>query len=230
MSISNQTIDFAALSYALAQQEEPLPESLQYSLTEISQSLAGNRADSLRQMRELVQQYLPLETAYKEALDRSISSEDVLFEIISSCRDYPNTYQTKNSKSILFTLNQKIVSLSTRDTILALQESPEILAEYLLKDREILAEQLYLLSKISDNLSNYASRQRRLTQISEYENSLQDSSQFWGKTDRLAVMTAGGIALGAAIGQLPGAIFGGFIAAGYGWYISSDKTKSSRNS
>jgi hypothetical protein len=230
MSISNQTIDFAALSYALAQQEEPLPESLQYSLTEISQSLSGNRADSLRQMRELVQQYLPLETAYKEALDRSVSSEDVLFEIMSSCRDYTNTYQTKYSKSILFTLNPKTVNLLNQGTIIAGQESPEVLVEQLRKHREILSGQLELLNRMSDSLSNHTFKERRLPQIWEYENSLQDSSKSWDKTDRIAVMTAGGIALGAAIAQLPGAIIGGIFAAGYGWYISFGKTKSSRNS
>jgi serine/threonine protein kinase, bacterial len=44
-------------------------------------------------------------------------------------------------------------------------------------------------------------------------------SQFWDKADRMAVMIAGGVALGSAIAQLPGAIVGGMIAAGYAWYI-----------
>jgi serine/threonine protein kinase, bacterial len=44
-------------------------------------------------------------------------------------------------------------------------------------------------------------------------------SQFWDKADRMAVMIAGGIALGSAISQLPGAIAGGILAAGYAWYI-----------
>ena len=55
-------------------------------------------------------------------------------------------------------------------------------------------------------------------------------AQFWDKTDRIAVMTAGGAALGGAIAQLPGAIIGGFIAAGYGWYIGFGQSKTSRNS
>ncbi len=44
-------------------------------------------------------------------------------------------------------------------------------------------------------------------------------SQFWDKADRMAVMIAGGVALGSAIAQLPGAVIGGMIAAGYAWYI-----------
>jgi serine/threonine protein kinase, bacterial len=44
-------------------------------------------------------------------------------------------------------------------------------------------------------------------------------SQFWDKADRMAIMIAGGIALGSAIAQLPGAIAGGVLAAGYAWYI-----------
>lgn len=51
---------------------------------------------------------------------------------------------------------------------------------------------------------------------------------FWHKADRLAVMIAGGAALGSAIAQLPGAIVGGFLAAGYGWYINT-QTQSGRN-
>jgi hypothetical protein len=43
-------------------------------------------------------------------------------------------------------------------------------------------------------------------------------------------MMAGGAALGGAIGQIPGAIVGGVLAATYGWYISFAKTKSVRNS
>lgn len=56
------------------------------------------------------------------------------------------------------------------------------------------------------------------------------SDRFWDKTDRIAVMAAGGVALGGAIAQLPGAIIGGLIAAGYGWYIGFGLAKSSRNS
>jgi hypothetical protein len=44
-------------------------------------------------------------------------------------------------------------------------------------------------------------------------------SDFWARTDRIAIMTAGGVALGGAVAQIPGAIILGSIAAGYGWYI-----------
>jgi hypothetical protein len=49
------------------------------------------------------------------------------------------------------------------------------------------------------------------------------SAKFWDKTDRLAVTTAGGIAIGSAIAQLPGAIIGGLLGAGYGWYLGFRK-------
>lgn len=52
----------------------------------------------------------------------------------------------------------------------------------------------------------------------------QTPAQFWDKTDRMAVTTAGGIALGSAIAQIPGAIVGGALGAGYGWYIGFKKT------
>jgi hypothetical protein len=71
MSFSNQTIDFEALLYALAQQTEPLPTDLQHSLTEIGRSLHEDRPDSARQLRALIQQYLPLENEYKNALAQS---------------------------------------------------------------------------------------------------------------------------------------------------------------
>lgn len=52
---------------------------------------------------------------------------------------------------------------------------------------------------------------------------------FWNKTDRIAIMTAGGAALGSAIALLPGAIIGGLLAATYGGYISFVKPRSERN-
>jgi hypothetical protein len=71
MSFSNQIIDFEALLYALDRQTEPLPTDLQQSLTEIGRSLHDDRSDSARQLRELIQQYLPLESEYKNALAQS---------------------------------------------------------------------------------------------------------------------------------------------------------------
>jgi len=68
------------------------------------------------------------------------------------------------------------------------------------------------------------------TQVVSYKSPQMNSSNFWDKTDRIAVMTAGGIALGSAIAQLPGAIVGGVLGAGYGWYISFAKQKSVQNS
>jgi hypothetical protein len=58
---------------------------------------------------------------------------------------------------------------------------------------------------------------------------LQNAEVSWNKTDRIAIMTAGGAALGSAIALLPGAIIGGLLAATYGGYISFIKPRSARN-
>jgi ABC-type glucose/galactose transport system permease subunit len=69
------------------------------------------------------------------------------------------------------------------------------------------------------------------SQHETYEESvLSESLGFWDKADRIAVVIAGGAALGGAIAQIPGAIVGAGLAAAYGWYISFAKTKSVRNS
>jgi hypothetical protein len=56
-------------------------------------------------------------------------------------------------------------------------------------------------------------------QLKNQLNPLQNPAKFWDKTDKIAVMTAGGIAIGSAIAQLPGALVGGAVGAGYGWYV-----------
>jgi hypothetical protein len=79
MSFSKQIIDLEALLYALAQQTEPLPPSLQQSLTEVGRSLQEDRPDSARQLRALIQQYSPLERDYQNALaqwDENYTSQE----------------------------------------------------------------------------------------------------------------------------------------------------------
>jgi len=49
---------------------------------------------------------------------------------------------------------------------------------------------------------------------------------FWEKADRIAIMTAGGAALGSAIAMVPGAVVGGILAGAYGYYIGFVKSKS----
>jgi hypothetical protein len=41
---------------------------------------------------------------------------------------------------------------------------------------------------------------------------------FWERSDRVMAMAAGGAALGAMVGQIPGALIGAGLAAAYGWY------------
>jgi hypothetical protein len=63
------------------------------------------------------------------------------------------------------------------------------------------------------------------TKNSEYKASI-DKSDFWDKADRIAVMTAGGAALGGAIAMVPGAVALGLFAGAYGYYIGFVKPKS----
>lgn len=67
-------------------------------------------------------------------------------------------------------------------------------------------------------------------QVSQAQQAQAQPTHFWDKTDRMAVMIAGGVALGTAIAQVPGAIVGGMIGASYGWYIGFGKKKSAQNS
>ncbi|AFY97253.1 hypothetical protein [Chamaesiphon minutus] len=96
MSFSKQIIDLEALLYALAQQTEPLPESLQQSLIEVGRSLHEDRPDTARELRALIQQYSPLELEYQRALtkwDENYTSQeraktlDATFSIASGLDD-----------------------------------------------------------------------------------------------------------------------------------------------
>ncbi|MEO0350696.1 MAG: hypothetical protein AAF282_11680 [Cyanobacteria bacterium P01_A01_bin.15] len=52
----------------------------------------------------------------------------------------------------------------------------------------------------------------------------QKSTRKWNKVDQLVVMAAGGVALGTAAAQIPGAIIGGLVAVGC-WYGISTKAQ-----
>jgi hypothetical protein len=180
MSFSNQTIDFEALLYALDRQTEPLPTDLQHSLTEIGRSLHENRPDSARQLRELIQQYLPLEIEYKNALAQSDAR-----------------YATQQRTKSLGTSFSPILGLD------------DLLISRVLATNDWVTTAKQLTYNLIDP---------------------QTPAQFWDKTDRIVVMTGGGMAIGGAIAQLPGAIIGGILAAGYGWYIGFGQAKQSHNS
>ncbi len=69
MEIPKTIIDLEALLIALAQQTEPLPEYLQRSLKEIERLLKEEQPQAPTQLRQLVKDYLPLEKAYKKAIE-----------------------------------------------------------------------------------------------------------------------------------------------------------------
>jgi len=55
-------------------------------------------------------------------------------------------------------------------------------------------------------------------QILQAQQSESPRDQLWARINRIALMTLGGISIGAAIAQLPGAIVLGIIATLSGWY------------
>ncbi|MEO0395013.1 MAG: hypothetical protein ACFB14_26415 [Leptolyngbyaceae cyanobacterium] len=67
---------------------------------------------------------------------------------------------------------------------------------------------------------------KRYLQTEQRRATVQKSENAWAKTDRLMVMTAGGVALGTAIARLPGAIIGGLVAICCWYYVSIVKAKS----
>jgi hypothetical protein len=66
---------------------------------------------------------------------------------------------------------------------------------------------------------------RRVVHIRQAQSLNTAQSRFWEKSDRIAVMLAGGAFLGGVIAQIPGAISGAAIAALYGWYIGFGKSE-----
>ena len=165
--------------YALTQQTESLPESLQRSLIEIGEDLRQDRPEAAHELRELIAKVPSLEIAYKKALE-----------------DWDQGY---NSQSRDKSLSAVFASTSGLDSLFIYTVTPT-------PDWIATAKQL-----TRQHLSN-------------------NSAKFWDKSDRLVVIIAGGAALGSAIAQLPGAIVGAILAAGYGWYISFGKTQSVKNS
>jgi hypothetical protein len=180
MNFPSSVIDPEALLCALAQQTEPLPEKLQRSLQEVGQSLQQDQPDAAHQLRELIREYLPLESAYKTVLEQWD-------------KQYASQHRAKS-------LNTAFQVTAGSDWLFIHEVMPT---------------------------SDWVTTAKR---IARRQSSQVEPSRFWDKTDRIAVMMAGGAALGGVIGQIPGAIVGGVLAATYGWYISFAKAKSVRNS
>ena len=67
---------------------------------------------------------------------------------------------------------------------------------------------------------------KRYLQTEQRRSTVHKPENVWAKTDRLMVMTAGGVALGAAVARLPGAVVGGLVAIGCWYYTSILKAKS----
>jgi hypothetical protein len=46
----------------------------------------------------------------------------------------------------------------------------------------------------------------------------QKQTDFWQRGDRIIALASGGAFLGVLVGQIPGAIVGGLLAAFYAWF------------
>jgi len=57
----------------------------------------------------------------------------------------------------------------------------------------------------------------------------QPESDLWQRGDRIIALTAGGAALGGTLGQIPGAIAGGLLAAAFAWFSNAPKKPAERN-
>jgi hypothetical protein len=69
MTYSNGKIDLAALMYALAQQQQSLPEELQTELKAVGPALQESDPNAAQQMRQLISHHPSLEAAYLKALE-----------------------------------------------------------------------------------------------------------------------------------------------------------------
>ena len=67
---------------------------------------------------------------------------------------------------------------------------------------------------------------KRYLQTQQRRAVIQQSARKWENMDRLMVMAAGGVALGTAVAQIPGAVIGGLVAIACWYYISIVKAKS----
>jgi hypothetical protein len=179
MTTQKTLINFEALLNALAQQTQPLTESLQHSLQEVGQALRNNQPEAAHQLRELIKQEPLLESAYQQAL-------------VQWDEQYTSQQRTKSSNGAV--------------------------------------QNLYLSPLNSFFLHDVTPSQDWVTTARQLAQPIIQPApeKFWDKADRIAVMTAGGAALGSAIGQIPGALIGAAFAAGYGWYISFAKAKSAQ--
>jgi hypothetical protein len=70
MTTQKTVINSEALLNALAQQPHSLPESLQRSLQKVGQALQHDQPNAAQQLRELIKQAPPLESAYQNALEQ----------------------------------------------------------------------------------------------------------------------------------------------------------------
>jgi hypothetical protein len=184
---------------------------LSYGLDRYADDLTTDTVASLREGIQAIQQRDPSAVAdlvkqfqENEALDRLYKR---------SLRDLRKDYSTQErAKSFTASLDRPFAEDLTLKNLMAKIEG-------LLHDRQAVST---FPTQINANLSGYV-------HLYPSPSALSTPSRFWDKTDRLVVIIAGGAALGSAIAQLPGAIAGAVLAAGYGGYITFAKTRSGRN-
>ena len=92
VSANNDAVDIKALVYALTQQREPLPQTVQRSLQEVGRDLQQAQPTAANRLRACIESYPPLATDYKDAIreiDRQYLSQERTKSISASFDDSP---------------------------------------------------------------------------------------------------------------------------------------------
>ncbi len=93
-SANNDAVDIKALMYALTQQREPLPQSVQRDLRTVGKALQQNQPTAPSQLRACIESYLPLDVAYGKAiqeLDRQYYSQERTKSLSATFINNPGT-------------------------------------------------------------------------------------------------------------------------------------------
>lgn len=138
----------------------------------------------------------------------------------------PNDYTTLVNQGLaLHRLSLYEDAVQSYDKAISLEPSSEFARRY----RRSSLSKLNLSTQISNRKkavsTTHANPDKGATVIpiqSVQPSSSRDDGA-WAQSDRIAIMIAGGCAMGSAIAQLPGAVIGAITGAGYGLYINLSK-------
>lgn len=171
MSSYNNGINWEALLYTLAVQTEAVPETLRQAHAKAIQASGSQRDEAVYRLRQQIEQYPSLRTAYQDGLRQVIRQNHSEVEFL-----IPTTYSFEDLLSSVFQSSNPVAEAKR-----------------------------HLIVKQTVSAPN---------------------SRFWDRSDRLVIMTIGGIAFGMTVAQVPGAILGGLAAVACWYYVTFVSVKS----